>query len=640
MVSYTIGGKKGKKVTLEESSNMVVVRTRNARRLNDAIVSDESKAALQDFKIEMELPEADITVLKTKESKKTQKGMRDRARTALKKEPELRFAGRVLVDAESNKPVLYTENIFIKFFNDVSADTCEKIIAENKLTIKQKLDFAPNSYFVTAPENIGLEVFDITESLLKKKEVELCHPELIRKKSFKVIHNKQWHLQTTTVNGRQVNANVKADRAHILSRGDNIVIAVIDDGIDIDNPEFNIPGKVVHSRDATQGNNDPRPKRSDDVHGTACAGVATATGISASGVAPNARLMPIRLRSGLGAMAEANAFKWAVDHGADIISCSWGPVDGEWDIASDPTHTDRVEMSDSTRLAIDDAVTRGRNGKGCVIFFAAGNGNEDVKFDGYASYDKVIAVAACNDTNKRSIYSDFGDAVWCSFPSDDWGHLPFNHPEPLTSGIYTTDRRGAAGYNPVGDYADDFGGTSSACPGAAGTAALILSANPDLTWQQVRDVIRDTCEKIDTAGGQYNASGRSKKYGYGKIDAEKAVKLAIAMKMGNGVAAGNVRIVSALVDPQGNDTGKEKVSLKNTSGANVDLSGWSIEVKGKKHTLAMALAGGQVKTITLSGRLRLINSGATIKLLNKDAQVVHTVTYKKQQVKKGIPIEF
>ena len=70
MYSYTIGGKRGKKITLQESNNRVVVRTRNARRLNDAIFSDESKEVLEDFKIEMEFPEADITVLKTKDDKK------------------------------------------------------------------------------------------------------------------------------------------------------------------------------------------------------------------------------------------------------------------------------------------------------------------------------------------------------------------------------------------------------------------------------------------------------------------------------------------------------------------------------------------------------------------------------------------
>ncbi|MGZ5191553.1 MAG: S8 family peptidase, partial [Flavisolibacter sp.] len=562
MVTYTIGGKNGKKIALEESNDRIVVRTKNARSLNDAVFSNQGKETLSNFDVEVEFPEADITVLKSKEEKPVERTVRDNARAVLKAEPELRFAGRVLIDSDSNKPVIYTENIFIKFYDNVTADSCEKILAENQLVIKQKLDYAVNSFFVAAPENIGLEVFDITESLLKRKEVELCHPELIRKKSLKVIHPSQWHLRLTTVNGNQVNANIHADIAHQIAQGDNVTIAIIDDGVDIDHPEFNLPAKVVDSRDITLNMNDPRPKKANNNHGTACAGVAAASGLFVSGVAPKARLMPIRLYSNLGSFAEANAFKWAADHGADIISCSWGPEDGAWFDLSDTTHFVQVDMPDHTRLAIEHAVTNGRNGKGCVIFFAAGNGNEDVKFDGYASSENVIAVAACNDTNTRSVYSDFGDKVWCSFPSNDFGHMPFNHAQPKTRGIYTTDRRGIEGYSTSTDYADNFGGTSSACPGAAGTAALILSVYPELTWKEVREIIKDTCEKIDQANGQYDAQGHSKLYGYGKIDAEKAVKRALALKIGSNKT---IKIVAALVDAVGADIGHEKISLKNNT---------------------------------------------------------------------------
>ena len=637
MYTYTLGGKNGKKVALQESSDRVVVRTRNARPLTEAVFSDEGKQTLDYFNVEAEFPEADITILKTKEES-DEPSLRDRARSTLKTEPELKFAGRVLEDVESKKPVLYTENIFIKFFDNVKADACEKIISENKLVIKQKLDFAKNSYFVGAPENTGLQIFDIAAKLLAKKEVELCHPELIRKKSLKTINSGQWHLMAATINGVQVNANVKADRAHQVTLGDGVTIAVIDDGVDIDHSEFNLPGKVIDSRDVTFNSNDPRPKFATEKHGTACAGVAAAAGINASGVAPKARLMPIRLSSNLGSIAEANAFKWAVDHGADIISCSWGPEDGDWFDPADPTHTFPVDLPDSTRLAIDDAVTRGRNGKGCVIFFAAGNGNEDVRFDGYASYANVIAVAACNDTNKRSVYSDFGDAVWCSFPSSDQGFPAFNHPNPVTSGIFTTDRKGTSGYA-SGDYTNSFGGTSSACPGAAGTAALMLSANSDLTWQQVKNIIKQTCEKIDTANGQYDAQGHSKFYGHGRIDAEKAVQRAIALK--NAAAVGRIKIISALVDPAGQDQGNEKISLLNTTANSVDLSGWFIEVKGKRQQLAVTLSGGEARTISLDGSsARLTNTGATINLLNVNQQVEHTVTYLKKQVKKGVTIQF
>jgi subtilisin-like proprotein convertase family protein len=244
--------------------------------------------------------------------------------------------------------------------------------------------------------------------------------------------------------------------------------------------------------------------------------------------------MPIRLSSALGSQQEADAFAWAADHGADVISCSWGPADGKWFDPNDPLHNQSFPLPASTKLAIDYATNQGRNGKGCVIFFAAGNGNEKVDNDGYASYERVIAVAACGDRGIKSVYSDFGKAIWCAFPSSDFGFEPANHPEPLTTGIWTTDRVGARGYNPgdlrLGDadglFTNDFGGTSSACPGAAGVAALILSINPDLKWQDVRDVIRRACDKIDPSGGGYDTNGRSSLYGFGRINAETASLLA------------------------------------------------------------------------------------------------------------------
>ena len=156
--------------------------------------------------------------------------------------------------------------------------------------------------------------------------------------------------------------------------------------------------------------------------------------------------------------------------------------------------------------------TKGRGGRGCVITWAAGNGNESVDNDGYASYERVIAVAACNDTGTRSAYSDMGKALWCAFPSQP------RRAQSLTPGIWTTDRTGAEGYNPgdeslgddAGDYTNSFGGTSSACPGVAGVAALILAVNPELRWREVRDLLRACCDRIDEAGGDYDADGHSR----------------------------------------------------------------------------------------------------------------------------------
>jgi subtilisin family serine protease/subtilisin-like proprotein convertase family protein len=358
--------------------------------------------------------------------------------------------------------------------------------------------------------------------------VELCHPELITESYRRQVFPQQWHLNTVQLGNQVIDASANVEAAWSLTRGAGITIAVIDTGIDIDHEEFRSSGKLVSPRDATRGTDDPRPRGSEN-HGTACAGVACADGnFGAAGVAPQAKLMPIRLASALGSQAEAEAFYWAARNGADVISCSWGPADGDWSNPNDPLHDEVTPLPDSTRLAIDYAVSQGRSGKGCVICWAAGNGNESVDNDGYASYANVIAVAACNDTGQRSAYSDFGNAIWCAFPSND----PV---QSLTPGIWTTDRSGAAGYNPgntaagdeQGNYTNSFGGTSSACPGVAGVAALVLARNPDLRWDQVRDILKQCCDQIDVAGGQYNADRRSPLYGYGRLNARRAVELAI-----------------------------------------------------------------------------------------------------------------
>jgi subtilisin-like proprotein convertase family protein len=451
--------------------------------------------------------------------------------------------------------VVYTENLFVKFVDELEEAECRDILSSFGLVVKREVDYSTNAYFVSAPEGTGQAVFDIAERLLARKEVELCQPELVRDQGRRTISPRQWHLAKTPINGQTIDASANVAAAHRTSTGKGATIAIIDDGVDIDHEEFARRGKVVAPRDVTSADADPRPASSDDDHGTACAGVACADGrFEASGVAPDAKLMPIRMASALGSQQEADAFAWAANNGADVISCSWGPDDGRWFNPADPLHTQVVPLPDSTRLAIEHAITKGRDGKGCLIFFAAGNGNESVSNDGYASSPHVLAVAACNDRGRRSVYSDFGPAVFCSFPSNDFGWTDENRPEPLTPGIWTTDITGTRGSSPS-NYRDDFGGTSSACPGAAGVAALVLACAPELARADVIDILRRACVPIDPAHGDYDSNGRSPWYGYGRLDAAEAVRLASTPRDDDVVEVG--RIVKVAVP----DLGSASVAL-------------------------------------------------------------------------------
>ena len=159
------------------------------------------------------------------------------------------------------------------------------------------------------------------------------------------------------------------------------------------------------------------------------------------------------------------------------------------------------------------AVTRGRGGRGSVVCVATGN--EHAAKIGFPSSDEhAVAVGACNDRGRHSAYSNRGQGLTLVAPSDD--------DDPRRQGITTTDVsfRGK-GYS-TGAYCSDFGGTSSATPLVAGAAALVLSANRSLRWDEVRDVLTSTADKIDSAGGNYR-SGYSLKYGFGRLNAEAAV---------------------------------------------------------------------------------------------------------------------
>jgi len=533
MFTFRYGGKRGKAFSLAESDEFMVVRTESRGVLTEerpfevVPLSREARSILNEFDLWTRFREAGVEVLRTK-VRRGSRALRDTARTILKQEPAIEFAGRVLVEPRAKQPVVYTENFFVKFDSDTAPGTCLEILKKYNLIVKRELEYARNAYFVQAPEGTGLVIFEIAQQLLQEETVELCHPELIREARQRVAFPQQWHLKETTVNGQVITAHANVEAAWSLSTGAGTIIAIIDDGVDLDHEEFRSSAKIVAPRDVTRQTDNPRPGNFNN-HGTACAGVACASGnVGASGVAPGAQLMPIRLASVLGSQAEADAFVWAAQHGADVISCSWGPADGDWTDPTDPVHNQVAPLPDSTRLAMEFAVTQGRNGKGCVILFAAGNGNESVNHDGYASFEKVIAVAACNDLGQKSAYSDFGPAVWCCFPSNH-GLLS------LTPGIWTTDRSGSQGYNSgqvrlgdaAGNYTNRFGGTSSACPGAAGVAALILSRNPNLRWDEVRDILKRCGDRIDEAGGDYDETGHSAFYGYGRLNAKKAVELAL-----------------------------------------------------------------------------------------------------------------
>jgi subtilisin family serine protease len=290
-----------------------------------------------------------------------------------------------------------------------------------------------------------------------------------------------------------------------------VTVAVVDDAVDTRHTEF--AGRVVGELDAASGAQSSRPSGWQP-HGTKVAGLALAGGITVTGVAPTALLLGVRvpaLTMRIGDPTEAAGIRWAAEHGADVICCAWGP--------QRPT-AESGRLPDHTRRAIDWAVTHGRGDKGCVVVFSSGNGGNDIALNEYASHPGVIAVGACNCHGKRPHYSGWGDALWCVVPSND--------PRDPIGAYETYDTTTPIGSFLLGNtfYTDDFGFTSAACAIAAGVCARILSVNPSLTARDVREVIAQSCRKIDVEGGSYDERGHSPFYGFGCLDPVRAIDVA------------------------------------------------------------------------------------------------------------------
>src|SRR5215213_9989965 len=109
------GGENGKAVQLEVDPNLVAVRTRRGRTLREGPVQRPEAALLNEMEPVLSFPEVGVEVYRRREESHRSS---DELRRELRESPDTRFAGRVLVDKQSREPVLYTENLFVKFHDD------------------------------------------------------------------------------------------------------------------------------------------------------------------------------------------------------------------------------------------------------------------------------------------------------------------------------------------------------------------------------------------------------------------------------------------------------------------------------------------------------------------------------------------
>ena len=281
----------------------------------------------------------------------------------------------------------------------------------------------------------------------------------------------------------------------ITTGANSVKIAIIDSGIDVNHEEF-ASTNFVNSYDCTS---DTTPAVLYEDHGTSVCGVIASdhSNEKIAGIAPNVSVMPIsfdmHIHDGMSAEI-ASGFSWAVSHGADVISCSWGDYNGSYY---------RQMHSALLEDAIENALNNGRFGRGCVVVFVAGNMNcNSVDYPANA-FPEILTVGAINSDQSRASFSSYGD-----------------HLDVVAPGVSIYTIAPDVGYTYLS-------GTSFSAPYVSGISSLILSIHPELTQKEVVDIIESTTQKVGTYTYS-QTTGRSNgtwnyEMGYGLVDAYAAV---------------------------------------------------------------------------------------------------------------------
>ena len=445
----------------------------------------------------------------------------DAALDAVRRQDAVQVGTHIYFAEHDNRPVVPTGLIYCRLAPGVGEDEAQRVFDLHQLDILEKRDDGTIVLSVTARSRNPLTVAAALEQLamIASATPDLDVPlDQYFAEPRDGLFAEEWYLDNTgSVPSAShfplkpgADARIRAAWKRLGNLGsEDITIAVIDNGFDLDHPDLR--GKATAPLTISTNQPDvPRGAAYGD-HATPCASVALAPANSLGivGAAPLARLMPLHGLTYSSYLTE-RMFAHCITHGADIVSCSWGTVD------------DRYRPGRYHEQAIRKAATEGRGGKGCVILFAAGNEGRDC-LNYYCQLPGVIAVGASTSNDTHPAYSNRGQGLSVVAPSDGgWPVLAARASWDPGNETATGAKRYYVDGRDRGPYHKHFGGTSSATPLVAGVCALLLSANPELTSAQVKTILEQTADKIGGASS-YDAAGYSTHFGYGRVNAERAV---------------------------------------------------------------------------------------------------------------------
>lgn len=424
----------------------------------------------------------------------------------------------------NNKLVSYGDAFIVKVKPGVTQQQFTLLLAKYHCSIIRRSTGDKNTYLLSAGRQNNYDALAAANLFYETGSFVYAQPDFVTHNGLATPNDPLYSLQWAhhnTGSAEQHNgtpgADMKVDSAWQITKGDAAIkIAVIDTGVDT--AQADLKKNIIQGYDCvslTANPGDGAPRNLANGHGTGCAGIIGAVAnnnIGVAGIAPGCKIMPVNIvdefNNFAGDFSIASGIDYSWQNGADVLSNSWY------------TGTPSAAIDD----AIHRAATQGRGGKGCIIFFAAGNDNAGISYPAFNP--EVIAVGASSMCNKRKTPNSCDGEYW-------WGSSYGNGLDVMAPGVLipTTDISGSNGYNTTngsaGDYHLTFNGTSAAAPHAASVAALVLSVNKTLTGKEVRAIIENNCTKggdyvYTVTQGNFNGTWNSE-MGYGIVNAYKSV---------------------------------------------------------------------------------------------------------------------
>jgi len=347
------------------------------------------------------------------------------------------------------------------------------------------------------------------------------------------LYQYQWHLNNSGQTNFSGNSGTSSDDINVDSvisagyTGSDVIVAVVDSGLEIAHEDLSANVVVGGSWDFVGSDTDPTNPATTGDHGTSVAGLIASTGWNGKGgrgVAPSALLKGFNVLESWSTSKQIKSLGGAsYSSDVDIFNQSYG-----YNLTADQRINSTVEAHFLY------GVTSLRGGKGAVYIKSSGNGfyrvgsiycssiygastglscqNANMDYNNSIPYN--IVVGALTAKGKKSSYSTAGSSLWVSAPGGEYGSttpaMMTTDQSSCTQGYVRTGGATTNTFNTVAggaghsensncNYSSTFNGTSSAAPVTSGAVALILEANPSLTWRDVKHILASTSDQVNAS---------------------------------------------------------------------------------------------------------------------------------------------